>query len=68
VCTGLALGLAGGAFAVRLIRSMLYGTSPFDLRVMTGAALLLATVAGLACVVPAWRASRLNPIQALRSE
>jgi predicted permease len=68
VCTGLALGLAGGAFAVRLIRSMLYGTSPFDLRVMTGAALLLATVAGLACVVPAWRAARLNPLETLRAE
>jgi putative ABC transport system permease protein len=68
VCAGLALGLTGGAFAVRLIRSMLYGTNPLDLRVFAAASLLLSAVAALACIVPAWRAARLNPLHTLRAE
>ena len=68
VCAGLLLGLAGSIFAVRLIRSMLYGASPIDFHVFAAAALLLSVVAALACVIPAWRAVRLNPVQTLRAE
>ena len=65
---GLILGLAASAAAVRLIRSMLYETDPLDLAVFAAVALTLLLVAALACLVPAWRASRLDPMQALRNE
>jgi len=65
---GLFVGLLGSAAAVRLIRSMLYQTEPFDPAVFATVAALLLAVAILACMVPAWRASRLDPIQALRME
>ncbi len=65
---GLALGLMAAASTTRLIQSMLYGTRPLDLTVFAAvSALLLITAAG-ACLVPAWRASRLDPVQALRAE
>ena len=53
---------------VRLIRSMLYETSPLDPAVFAAVAATLLAVAALACMVPAWRASRLDPMQALRTE
>jgi len=65
---GLLGGLAGSAAAVRLIRSMLYQTEPLDPLVFASVAALLLAVATLACILPAWRASRLDPIQALRTE
>jgi putative ABC transport system permease protein len=65
---GLMLGLAGSAVVVRLIRSMLYETSPLDASVFAMVAAILLSVAVLACMMPAWRASRLNPMQALRTE
>jgi hypothetical protein len=65
---GLAFGLLGGGFVVQLIRSMLYGTSALDWSVFSEVTVLLLLVALLACILPAWRASRLDPIQALRTE
>jgi putative ABC transport system permease protein len=65
---GLALGLAGSAAVVRLIRSMLYETRPLDPAVFAAVAATLLIVAALASIVPAWRASRLDPMQALRTE
>jgi putative ABC transport system permease protein len=65
---GLLVGLAASAAAVRLIRSMLYETEPLDPVVFGSVAALLLIVASLACVLPAWRASRLDPMQALRTE
>jgi putative ABC transport system permease protein len=65
---GLALGLAAGAAAVRLIRSLLYETRPLDPAIFAGVAGLLLLVAALACLAPAWRASHLDPMQALRTE
>jgi ABC-type antimicrobial peptide transport system permease subunit len=65
---GLALGLAASAGTARLVRSMLYQTHPFDPGVFLLVAVLLLAVAALACAVPAWRASRLDPMQALRME
>jgi putative ABC transport system permease protein len=65
---GLALGSAASAAAAQLIRPMLYGTMPLDPTVYVAVMLTLLMVATLACLVPAWRASRLDPMQALRAE
>ncbi|HEY1904206.1 MAG TPA: ABC transporter permease [Terracidiphilus sp.] len=65
---GLAIGLAAGAFSVRLIRTLLYGVNPLDWTVFAVVTVVLSLVAALACALPAWRASRLNPMQALRTD
>jgi putative ABC transport system permease protein len=65
---GLIMGLLASAAVTRLIASMLYGTSPFDPAVFVLVAVMLLIVAGVACALPAWRASRLDPMQALRTE
>jgi len=65
---GVVAGLAGSAIALRPIQSMLYATEPLDPAVYASVALILLLVAGLACLLPAWRASRLDPVQALRTE
>jgi putative ABC transport system permease protein len=68
VLIGLMLGLAGGAATVQLLREMLYGMSPFDWSVFSTVVLVLALTAALASILPAWRATRLDPAQALRAE
>ena len=65
---GLVIGFGASVFAVRLIKSMLYQTEALDPAVFTAVLALLLTVAILACLLPAWRASRLDPMQALRTE
>lgn len=65
---GLVLGLLVSVGAVRLIQSMLYGTWSLDPTIFAAVAALLLVVASLSCLVPAWRASRIDPMQALRSE
>ena len=65
---GLGFGLVASALSVRMIRSMLYETRPLDPAVFAGVVVLLLVVASLACLVPAWRASRLDPVRALRTE
>jgi ABC-type antimicrobial peptide transport system permease subunit len=65
---GLLLGLAASAGSVKLIESMLFGTRPFDPIVFAVVSGTLLAVAALACAMPAWRASRLDPMQALRTE
>ncbi len=65
---GSVLGLAASAALARLITTMLYETQPFDPAVFAAVAAALLAVAVLACIVPAWRASRLDPAQALRAE
>jgi predicted permease len=68
VLLGLALGLTASAGATQLIRSMLYGTAPYDPSVIAAVILTLLSIASIASIFPAWRASRLNPMQALRTE
>ena len=65
---GLALGLIASAATVQLIRSMLYQTRPLDPSVFAVVALALLAAAALACLLPAWRAAHINPMQALRTE
>ncbi len=65
---GLIAGLAGSAAVAKLIRSLLYGVEPYDWTVFVAVATLLLGVAALACAIPAWRASRLDPLLALRAE
>jgi putative ABC transport system permease protein len=65
---GLVLGSAASAGITQLIRSMLYDTRPLDPAVYVAVTFTLLMVATLACVIPAWRASRLDPMQALRAE
>jgi predicted permease len=65
---GLVLGLAASASITRLIQSMLFGTHPLDPTVFAVVTVTLLSVAIAACFIPAWRASRLDPTQALRTE
>jgi putative ABC transport system permease protein len=65
---GLLLGLAGGMAGAKLIRDLLYGVQPLDASVFAAVAMILAGVASIACLLPAWHASRLDPMQALRSD
>jgi putative ABC transport system permease protein len=70
---GLALiGIAGGmalAFGItRLLRGLLHGVTPADPATFAAVAALLTLVSVLASAVPAWRASRVDPVIALRSE
>ena len=66
VAVGIALGIIGAAFVGRGLRVLLFGLSPTDPISIFGAAFVLATVALLACYLPARRASRLDPLVALR--
>lgn len=65
---GLALGLLVGAATVDLIKSMLYETDPVDPAVFAEVTLALLLIAVVSCLLPAWRASHLDPMQALRTE
>src|SRR5437016_236910 len=65
---GLTIGLVASIGAVRLIQSMLFGTRPLDPAIFAFVAASMLVVAALACLVPAWRASRIDPMQALRTE
>jgi len=68
VLIGLVIGLAGGAGAGILIKSILYGTRPLDPLVFVTMIGSLVLTAAIASVVPALRACRIEPTQALRTE
>jgi predicted permease len=68
VGTGLAAGLLGAFVASRALRSVLYNVAPLDPAALISALLALSLVALIACFVPARRASRVDPIEALRAE
>lgn len=64
---GLALGWIGTLAVTRVLRSLLYGVTPTDPLTFAAITLLLAAVALLACLIPARRAARTDPMVALRS-
>jgi putative ABC transport system permease protein len=63
---GLAIGLAAAAMLMRFVTSLLYGISAADVPTYVGVPALLLVVAGAACIIPARRAARLDPLRALR--
>ena len=65
---GVAIGLAGAVAASRALRSQLYGVAPGDPGTLAAVALAIVAVAALACAVPARRATRVDPVVALRAE
>jgi predicted permease len=65
---GVAMGLAGAFAATRLIESMLYEVKALDPVTFAGTALAVALTTALACAVPAWRATRVDPMVTLRQE
>jgi putative ABC transport system permease protein len=65
---GIALGLAGAAAVVHLLQGMLFGITPLDPKTFVGVSVLFALVAMAASYVPARRATRVDPMVALRHE
>jgi ABC-type antimicrobial peptide transport system permease subunit len=68
VVSGLAIGIAATFSLGRLIAAQLYQVSAHNPLLLAGAAALLAATALLACLLPARRATHVNPVQALRAE
>jgi putative ABC transport system permease protein len=68
VLAGAVAGFAAAWLLVRLVRAQLYAVEPTDPVAFAASILLLVTVAGAAAYLPAWRASRIDPLTALRRE
>jgi ABC-type antimicrobial peptide transport system permease subunit len=66
--TGVALGLAGSLAVGRAMQTVLFGVEPYDPLTFAGVSVLLLGVAVLACLVPARRATKIDPMVALRYE
>ncbi len=65
---GLIVGLGGAVGLNRLLASLLFGVQPTDMATMVSVVATIAGVAAIACWVPAWRASRLDPNVVLRED
>ncbi len=65
---GVAIGVAGALAVTRVMRGLLFGVTAADPVTFVAVALLLLLVAAVASGIPAWRATRVDPIVALRSE
>jgi putative ABC transport system permease protein len=68
VLLGQVLGLAGTFALTRLLKGLLFGVTPNDPFTFVSASILLIVIACAACIVPAVRALRVNPVEALRYE
>ena len=66
--TGLAAGILAGTFVTRVLSDLLFGVTPRDPLTFVGVPVLLLLVAFLACYIPARRATRIDPLSALRAE
>jgi putative ABC transport system permease protein len=65
---GVALGLLGAMALARVMTSLLFGVTAYDVPTFVGVSLLLAVVALAACFIPARRAANVDPMIALRAE
>jgi ABC-type antimicrobial peptide transport system permease subunit len=65
---GLLAGLAGTALLTRWLRAMVFGVAPLDPLTLTAVPLLFALLGTIAALVPARRATRINPVTALRGD
>lgn len=65
---GLVVGIVAGTFVTRVLTDMLFGVTPRDPLTFAGVPVLLVVVAFLACYIPARRATRIDPLTALRAE
>jgi predicted permease len=68
VAVGVGAGLVASIIVGRLLASLLFGVAPADITTMASVVMILAGVAASASFVPAWRASRVDPMVALRYE
>jgi hypothetical protein len=68
IAIGLIAGLSGAAAVTRVLEGLLFGLTPFDGATFLAASLLFAAVAALASWIPARRATRIEPVIALRGE
>ena len=67
-CLGLAIGLAASVALGRVLSALLFGVTPSDPTTLVAVGLLFLTVSVMASYVPAYRASRVDPMTALRYE
>ena len=65
---GSAIGTGGALFVTRSLSNLLFEVSPLDMVSFCAAVAVLAIISVLACLVPAWRASRVDPIIAIQNE
>lgn len=65
---GIVAGIAASFAVTRLLRASLYAISPQEPGVLLSTAALLAAVAAAACIVPAWRATRADPMSTLSED
>mgnify|MGYP001822892816 FL=1 len=65
VAYGLLVGALGSLALVRLIQSMLYGVGPADPLVLIGVGAMITVTGLIACLLPAQRATRIDPVEAL---
>jgi ABC-type antimicrobial peptide transport system permease subunit len=65
---GIVLGVGGALLLSRFLGALLYGVIPADPATLGGVAVVLSVVALVACLVPAMRAIRIDPMAALRAE
>jgi putative ABC transport system permease protein len=65
---GIGIGVVGSVLASRALAALLFGVSRLDLKAYGGVVILLVLVSWIACVVPAWRAASIDPVETLRSQ
>jgi putative ABC transport system permease protein len=68
IAIGIAIGIVGGVWAARALTSLLFGVKSTDLPTFIAVSVLLASLALVACAVPALRATRVDPLVVLRNE